>query len=117
MILQKKYEKLKTSLLPDLSEVGNPNFSGFNENERIRISSFCLLVHAEIEHYIEEMLKEKVKDCFDNRDYTPSGTVVPSVCLKFGLSVKSNKNDGDIKVDQALSWYFKIVSVKTYKAD
>ncbi|SHN68579.1 HEPN domain-containing protein [Desulfovibrio litoralis] len=59
--LKKRIQFLRTTLLPT-SLVSN--LSGrFNSEEKDKISSFCLLTHAELEHYFESIAVSVLDKC------------------------------------------------------
>lgn len=98
-------DTLKTALLPDTKGGTDLNFS---EEQLHKISAYCVMMHAEIEFFIESVLRTHTSDVLKQFDTVPSTFLLPNLCFHYGQdnSLKDTTN----LVRYAKEWYYEIIA-------
>lgn len=103
--LDSNYKKLRECLLPNTGDEPAPNFS---EDELRKITAFCVMMHAEFEHFIEVTIKNKFNIVFSSIQTQPSYTIIPNLFYYYGRYIDL-KNDKGLNVknlkNKAADWY------------
>ncbi|MEK6625295.1 MAG: HEPN domain-containing protein [Bdellovibrionota bacterium] len=105
--LSKECEILKNALLPNLANANDPARPDYNEDEKKKIAAFCVMSHAELEFFVESLLRKKIEESITAIQNTPSDKVIPNLCFSFG---KEKRKPSPFDINQAKEWYLKIIA-------